>query len=58
MRLTKYQLIKWGMKQSPKIYTLTDIAEALGVSRNVLNNYIANRYVSDENINKIEKARK
>ena len=55
MRLTKYQLIKWGMNQSPKIYTFTDIAEALDVSRNVLNNYIANRYVSDENINKIER---
>jgi transcriptional regulator with XRE-family HTH domain len=52
--MRKTQLIKWGLKQSPPIYTLNAIAERLGVTRNVLINWMEARHVSVEKLTLIE----
>jgi len=48
-------LIKWGMKQSPKIYIFRNIADAMGVTHDQMYRYINDRYLNLSITQKIER---
>jgi len=48
-------LIKWGMKQSPKIYIFCNIADAMGVTHDQMYRYINDRYLRLSITQKIER---